>query len=331
MVSDLREATRTRESDAENVGTVAILGLGLMGGSLARDLSALGLRVLGYDGDPATTEAALASGCIHGVLGGTAALRPEPDGAVPEDPFRGIEEADLVVLALPVAVATDVLERLAHRLGAVLVTDVGSTKRSIVATARAAGLADRFVGSHPLAGDHRSGWPAARAGLFRGATVFLCPPRCAAAEAGGGAAAERTSAALEQVAALWRWVGGEPQPISAEEHDARMAWVSHLPQAASSALAAALAGSGYGAGAVGPGGRDVTRLAASSPALWTDILLDNADLLEPALASFGALLDGLRAAVDRRDGPEVTRILAAGRAWKEGDGESAPSGENAGR
>ncbi|NJD18999.1 MAG: prephenate dehydrogenase/arogenate dehydrogenase family protein, partial [Gemmatimonadetes bacterium] len=143
--------------------TVAILGLGLMGGSLARDLAGLGHRVLGWDRDPGSVRAALAQGCIH-----------RGRGSRPDD-FQGIEEADVVVLALPVAASRETLPALAPRLRASLVTDVGSTKRHIVAAAQSLGLGDQFVGAHPLAGDHRSGWGASRSGLFRGATVFLCP------------------------------------------------------------------------------------------------------------------------------------------------------------
>lgn len=285
--------------------TVAIVGLGLIGGSLARDLAALGHQVLGFDRDPATVAAAQADGCIRGAPGADG-----PSG----DPFRGIEEADVVVLAVPVSTAPGVLRGLAPRLGASLVTDVGSNKRSIVAAAGAAGLGDRFVGSHPLAGDHRSGWEASRPGLFRGARVFLCPARV---EEGG---AEERRRVLESALALWRSVGAEPEVVGAAEHDERMAWVSHLPQAAVSALGAALSRAGRDASELGPGGRDSTRLAASSPALWADILLDNADLVAPGLAALEEELARLRAALGQRDGAELQRLLAEARAWKQRGG-----------
>lgn len=291
-------------------GTVAILGLGLMGGSLARDLSSLGHRVLGWDRDPESVRGALAEGCIHGVLGG-----PSGGGVPSPGGLAGIDEADAVVLALPVMASVDMLMALAPRLQAPLVTDVGSTKRGIVAAAAAAGLGDRFVGSHPLAGDHRSGWGASRSGLFRGATVFLCRARAAHSTQ---EAVSYGAPALELATRLWRSVGADPQPLGAEEHDARMAWVSHLPQAAATALAAAFARSPYGAGDLGPGGRDATRLAASSTEMWTDILLENADVVDPALATLEASVAELRGAIRRRDALELGRILAAGRAWKEG-------------
>jgi len=226
-----------------------------------------------------------------------------------------LEATDVVVFALPVRAVPRTLAELAPHLQDVsLITDVGSTKRTVLAAAEAAGLGERFVGSHPLAGDHRSGWQASRPGLFLGAPCFLCPA--------GGA----SDAALERAAVLWRSVGAEPQLISAMEHDARMAWVSHLPQAAASALAAALAGSGYGAGALGPGGRHTTRLAESSPALWADILLDNADQVVPPLDALAEALDRLRSALRRRDGAEVERVLSEAKEWRSGipDGGDRP-------
>lgn len=273
--------------------TVAILGLGLMGGSLARDLSGLGYRVVGHDRDPGTQGAALGEGCLRAAL---------------DAGLHGIEGADVVVLAVPVGTAPGVLREVAPRLRAPLVTDVGSTKRSILEAATAAGIGDRFVGSHPLAGDHRSGWGASRTGLFRGAPVFLCP----------GPATHPLI--VEAASALWRAVGAEPAVTDAAAHDARMAWVSHLPQVAASALARAIAESGLSADELGPGGRDGTRLAASHPALWVDILLDNADLVEPALAALEASVAGVRAAVRRRDAAALGLLLDGAKAWKEGVG-----------
>jgi prephenate dehydrogenase len=281
--------------------TVAILGLGLMGSSLARDLSALGHRVLGHDRDAAALRGALNGGWVQGALPGLAG-----EDAPRVAPPAPLEDADVVVLAVPVGTAPSLLSQLAPRIRASLVTDMGSTKRSIVAAAEAAGLSDRFVGGHPLAGDHRSGWEASRPGLFRGAPCFLCPAQ------GAGAGA------IERAMALWCSVGTVPQLISAAEHDSRMAWVSHLPQAAASALGAALAGSGYGPDALGPGGRDTTRLAASSAGLWTDVLLDNADQVGPALDTLAATVDRLRSALRRGDGAELARLLVAAKAWKDG-------------
>lgn len=136
-------------------GSVAILGLGLIGGSLARDLAARGVRVLGWDRDEAVVRAAAEQGIVE----------PLSDDA-----------PEIVVFAVPVIAARELLGELRDELhGARLITDVGSTKRSIVKQAEALGLGARFVGSHPLAGDHRAGWNASRTGLFAGARVFLSP------------------------------------------------------------------------------------------------------------------------------------------------------------
>ncbi len=271
---------------------VAILGLGLVGGSLARDLHALGHRVLAHDRDAATLTAAVRQGAVRVAL--------DPD-------LSGIDEADIVVLAVPVGTAPGLLRGVAARSGTSLVTDVGSTKRSVVAAAEAAGLERRFVGAHPLAGDHRSGWGASRAGLFRGATVFLCPASGVAPDA------------LRRAEALWRSVGAHPRVMDAAEHDRRMAWVSHLPQAAASALALAIARSGLPTEALGAGGRDTTRLAASSPDVWTDILLDNADDSGAALAALEAAVADIRRALERRDREGLAAALEEARRWKEAD------------
>ncbi|HSL69381.1 MAG TPA: prephenate dehydrogenase/arogenate dehydrogenase family protein, partial [Longimicrobiales bacterium] len=140
---------------------VAIIGLGLIGGSLARDLAARGVQLIGYDLDARALRAALDENVIARAL---------------SSDLEGIEAADVVVLALPVQVAPAVLAAVAGRVGhAHLITDVGSTKSGIVAAAERLGLGERFIGGHPLAGDHSSGWSASRRELFRGARVFLCP------------------------------------------------------------------------------------------------------------------------------------------------------------
>jgi len=265
----------------------AVIGLGLMGGSLARDLAGLGVEVWGHDRDPSASRAALAEGVIR---------REIPAS------LEGVEEADLLVLAGPVTTAAALLERLAPRLPAgSVVTDLGSTKRSVVAAAERLGLGGRFVGSHPLAGDHRSGWTASRAGLFAGATVYLCP-------CGSGGA-------MERVRALWERLGARPEPIDPEEHDRRLAWTSHLPQVASSALGRALSARGLPRALLGPGGRDATRLAGSSPALWSAVCLDNAGAVDEALGALVTELDHLRRALRSGDAAALDHFFAAAHDW----------------
>ena len=276
------------------VQSAAVLGLGLIGGSLARDLAGAGVRVVGYDMDAESMRSAREAGVIPAGSAGT---------------FADLETVDVVVLALPVLAAPALLRIIAPRLRNVpLVTDVGSTKASIVTAAQEVGLGERFVGSHPLAGDHRSGWTAARQGLFAGARVFLCPAPAATADAVGRAEA------------LWRRVGAQPEAIDAAEHDRRLAWSSHLPQLVSSATAIALARAGIPPEELGPGGRDVTRLAGSSPLMWGDIAADNAAALGMAVAALREVLGEVERDLLAVNAEPLRRWFAAARAWA-GDGE----------
>ena len=280
-----------RDPEATPFRTAAVLGLGLVGGSLARDLAALGVRVLGWDADAGAVAGALDAGVISAPVG---------------PGLEGLDGAEVVILALPVDATRHLLGAVAAATAATaLITDVGSTKAGIVDAAEAAGLGSRFVGAHPLAGDHRSGWGASRTGLFQGARTYLCP------------AADATSDSLATAEALWRAVGSDTMVMGAEEHDRAMAWVSHLPQAASTALAAVLAGAGHPRAALGPGGRDTTRLAGSAPSMWVPVVLENAGELVPALQALEAALAHFRGALERGDRIAVEAFFAAGRGWFE--------------
>ncbi|MGH7504507.1 MAG: prephenate dehydrogenase [Longimicrobiales bacterium] len=272
---------------------LAIVGFGLMGASLARSLKR-------RTGAPAIVAATREQGIGAGAL---------TDAAVDvtlasED--AAIEAADLVVYATPVGVTLTLLERHADRLrraGAVA-TDVGSVKAPVVALARRLGL-DRFVGGHPLCGAETSGFAASRADLYDGARVFLVP----AADA----------AATGLVDALWRAAGAvRIEPIDPVSHDQRMAWVSHLPQLLSSALAACLADAGQSHDDLGPGGNDVLRLASSEAALWSDILRRNAAQVEPALGALLATLQAMHRALRDGDDAALESVLARGRVWARG-------------
>lgn len=270
--------------------SAGIIGLGLIGGSLARDLAAVGWRVLGDDQDAATLAAALTSGVVAAPLG-------EAD----------LDDLDLLVLAVPVRAAADPLRWLAANVdpgSGVVITDVGSTKRSVVAAAEAMGLAGRFVGSHPVAGSHESGWGAGRTGLFRGRTIWMCPASGSRAEA------------MRVVETLWRSVGGDPRRLDPAAHDRLLAAVSHLPQLAATSLAAVLDGQGIAPDDLGPGGRDTTRLAGSDPDMWTDIVLDNADAIVPVLEELVRELDELTRLVRQGNAGTVRSRLERARAWR---------------
>lgn len=298
----------------DGVGTIAVVGLGLMGGSLARDLAARGYRVVAADPD----AAALADARAHGVISGTFPVGGDRGGGGGGDGSeeQGLAEAGLIVVATPVRSALPILRWLAGAAPPrAVLTDVGSTKRSITEAAGAAGLSARFVGGHPMAGDHRSGWAAAREGLFIGSRVWLC------------AADDRAADAEALVAAMWTEVGARPLTVDAVEHDEMVAWSSHLPQLLASALGCALDGAGVDRSRLGPGGRDTTRLAGSDPALWTDILMDNADALEPALDALLEELVRLRRHIGGLDDASLRATLEDARRWAGGVKDPAPAAD----
>jgi prephenate dehydrogenase len=272
------------------IESVAIVGLGLMGGSLARALAARGVRVFGYDRDLEALTAALGEGVVAAPIG---------------NGFAEVAQANVVVFAVPVQIAPEILARLApHAERVRLITDVGSTKRTIVQAAHELGLADRFVGAHPFTGDHRSGWNASRLDLFSGARVFLCP-----AEA-------TTATALETALEFWSTVGAVTEVMTADAHDERIAWTSHLPQITATALALALGEQRLGAQQLGPGGRGMTRLAASDAEMWTNIALDNRIAILRAIEALQEKLAEARAAIDATDEAAVRAFFENGARWQ---------------
>jgi len=269
--------------------TIAIIGLGLIGGSLARDLAERGARVLGYDADPETLRAALQSHAVHSPMSPSLAE---------------VSAADVVVLAVPVAATAHVLTTARPHLRAdTLITDVCSTKRSIEANVTAAGLAAQFVGAHPLAGYHRAGWTASRTGLFRGASVYLCRPPMTPADV------------IDAARRFWEATGGLPVVTSAAAHDELLAHTSHLPQVVAFLLARTLAQAGIDRSCLGPGGRDSLRLAASPPQLWTGIAIDNAGPLTAALSRLRANIADLELAVLQRDSAGIRAAFEEGGDW----------------
>lgn len=214
-----------------------------------------------------------------GLIGRSVALaarRAHPDTAVVEvdrgDPLDRIAGADIVVLAAPVEVILHVLASGAELLRTPLTIDTGSTKRQIVAAARAQRL-ERFIGGHPMTGAATAGSEGARADLFDGRPWFL---------ATRGADAGTAARAIDFVTAL----GARPVVLEDDgaEHDRVMAAVSHLPQVVASTLMAVAADSaGERLSWAGPGLRDTTRLAASSASMWQGILSSNAEEIAPLL------------------------------------------------
>ena len=272
-----------------DTGPCAILGLGLIGGSIARDLAVRKVRVLGFDTDTQTLNAARRARVI---------------GRVVDESLEQLREARTVILAVPVDAAADLLTRAAPFLtNATLITDVGSTKGTIVARAQALGLGAKFVGSHPLAGDHRSGWTASRRALFLRAKVFVCPTRTSRPET------------IELAHAFWRSLGALPIDMAAKTHDAEVAYTSHLPHLLSAALARTLSRANHPRSALGAGGRDATRLASSSPDMWSAIVAANGPNLTRALDAYLKELRQLRKAASSGDAAAIHELFTATVAW----------------
>jgi prephenate dehydrogenase len=272
-----------------------VIGLGAIGGSLAWQARLAGVpRVVGYS--PSRAD-------------GVQALRSSAITELADSAARALRGAELVVLAVPAQVTLDLIGRLRPSLehGAVL-TDVCSVKLPVLTRAAAEGLGDRFAGAHPLAGTHASGFVAARPDRLRGCVVYVCETGAP----GGDQAARRVMSFWEQT------LEAQPVLIDAESHDRQLAWTSHLPQAVASALAKALADRGLAGVSFGTGARDTTRLAASSPEMWIDILLYNRAAVTEALGAAEASLAELRGLVAAGDADGLRRYLTAAQRFREG-------------
>lgn len=245
---------------------IAILGVGLIGGSIglaARDRG--GGEAIGFDPDPATLAQAVESGALDRAAA---------------SPTEACAEAEAVFCAAPVAALPELAgAALAASGPGTVVTDVGSTKREIVA---ALGRDERFIGGHPLAGAETSGVENARADLFQGARWYLTPT-----ERSSGLLYDRLQRTISDL-------GARPQAIAAEAHDRLMATVSHLPHVVANVLvgqaAAELTRDSERMPEVGPSFRDTTRVAGANPAIWGDIFSTNRDAVAEAIDAAGERL-----------------------------------------
>lgn len=272
-----------------NFGVVAIVGPGLIGGSIGLALKARGLAqsVIGVVRSQDSAGRAMKAGVVD---------RAELDLAA------AAAEADLTIVCTPVADVPGHCQQAAAaaRPGSIL-TDAGSTKELLVAEVEKslAGSDAHFVGSHPLAGDHKSGPESARADLLAGRVVVVTPT-------------DRTDAhALARVAELWTALGARVEQMSPAEHDAALARTSHAPHVVATALATATPEDLLGL--TGGGWRDATRIAAGSPTLWRDILLDNPQATLAALDAFTEQLGRLQQAIADHDRDAIYRCLEEGK------------------
>lgn len=282
------------------IRAVTIVGLGVMGGSVAKALArrAPALRVFGVEPDGDSAERAARDGIV---VADALDECPVEDGAV--------------IFAAPLdATVALVRDTRCRWRTAALATDVAGLKVPVLA---AVGRGSRdggvFVGSHPMCGSERSGYAAARADLFEGAEVWLCP---ANSEDGADLGQSiRSSPALQRASAFWTLLGARPKTVSAARHDRLMAWASHLPQLLANALAMSLDDAGVGRETLGPGGRDMTRLARSGPAMWAPLLEAAAIEDAQALRAVETGIAGIRRMLETGDMEGIEDVMARGKRW----------------
>ncbi len=267
--------------------TVSIVGVGLIGGSIGLALRErrLAQRIIGIGRRQASLDIARTMGAIdHGVT----------------NLLNGVADSQLIVIATPVdTIAERVIQVAAICPAASLITDVGSTKESIVAAVDA-GLAGRrsgprFVGSHPLAGDHRAGPEHARADLFEGRTVVVTPTELT------------RTAAVTEVSGFWQSLGATVQTMPPDQHDMALAVTSHLPHLAAVAVAAATPKDFLRLTATG--WRDTTRVAGGDPKMWQAILSANRQHVLDALDAMGQALGNIRESLEQGDYESLLAIL----------------------
>ena len=267
---------------------ITVIGLGLIGGSLALGIKKAGLAdtVLGVDREGGPLSLAASRGVVD---------------AYTTDLIEGVEGAELIVLAVPVGSAEGVIRQVLPKLPArCLVTDVGSTKEGLVrAMEKILPETALFVGGHPITGKEKSGVQAASQDLFSGAKCVLTPTP------------QTDRQALEQIKALWEAVGSDVVLMEPAEHDRIFAAVSHLPHLAAYALVSAVLDFGDRGGAplsFSAGGlRDFTRIAASSSEMWRDVCLSNRDHILSAIKVYQEALERIKEFIKNGDGAALYR------------------------
>ena len=270
---------------------LGLIGCGLMGGSFALALKRAGLvkRVVGYSKSPSTTERARQLGVI--------------DVEAPSA-LLAVSGADIVLLAVPVAATEATLKAIRHLVTReMLIMDVGSTKRDVIDAARRV-LRENvgaFVPCHPIAGKEASGVEHADPDLYANRQVIITP-------------IERTQVShLNKAREVWEALGCQVQQMSPEAHDAAFAAVSHLPHLIAFALVNGIAAQPHGQdflSLAGPGFRDFTRIAASDPKMWRDILLANKQELIEQTQLFQQTLQAMQSLIEAGNGEALEELIA---------------------
>ena len=298
------------------IDKLAVIGVGLIGASCALAARAAGTvsQVVGIGRSQANLDRALARGAIdRGLL-------------LDADWAREVADADLVLIAIPVAQYRGMLPTLAGVLGdRTVITDAGSTKQDVVLAARETlrGKLAQFVPGHPIAGSERSGAEAGDAALYVGRQVILTP------------LPETSAQAVALVTEFWTACGARVALLDPGRHDRILAAVSHLPHLLASTLVAELASRKDSAeylGSAGSGFRDFTRIAGSSPEMWRDIALANRDALLTEIAAYRTALDALALSIQHGDCASLdtmlTRASEARRSWSETAGGIVATGDS---
>ena len=269
---------------------LGLIGCGLMGGSFALALRKAGLvrRVVGYSKSPTTTDRARQMGVI--------------DVEAPSA-LLAVSGADIVLMAIPVAASETTFRAIKHLITPqMLLMDVGSTKRDVVDAARRA-LREQvgsFVPAHPITGREVSGVEHADADLYHGKQVILTP-------------IERTlTAQLQKASDVWTALGCHVRKMSPESHDAAFAAVSHLPHLIAFALINGIVEQEAGReflALAGPGFRDFSRIAASDPKIWRDILLSNKEQLLAQSKLFRQALHAMELMISSENGDDLEALI----------------------
>ena len=277
---------------------LAIIGVGLIGGSFALALKKAGVvkHVVGVGRTRKNLNAALKLGVID---------------EISLDATLAVQDADLVLLGTPVGQMANVMKSIAPHLGNnTIITDGGSTKQDVIACARKhlGRHFTRFVPAHPMAGTENSGAAAAFAELYRGRKVILVPQR------------ETSTRAVALVRAAWTACGANVVRLKAREHDEILAVVSHLPHVAAFALMGTLAKRedarrvlGFSAGGL----RDTVRISGSSPEMWRDIFMANRTALLAAVDDYASEIKAMRAALKAGDGDTLQAMFEQARHARE--------------
>jgi cyclohexadieny/prephenate dehydrogenase len=288
---------------------VAIIGLGLLGGSLGRAIAARlpAISTTGYDADPGVRDRAREIGLV---------------GNVADDVAQAVQNADLVLLCVPVGAMGDAARELAgHLKPDALISDVGSCKQSVCEALQAALPGQPIIPAHPVAGTEQSGPDAGFATLFENRWCILTPPE------------DHRPEDLAELTAFWEALGAKVEAMDAVHHDLVLAVTSHLPHL----IAYTIVGTAsdleavtrsevikYSAG----GFRDFTRIAASDPTMWRDVFLQNKDAVLEMLQVFTEDLTALQRAIRRDDGDALFELFSRTRAIRRGiidEGQDDPS------